>query len=127
MFPTSLRIVTRPNVFTFAAFLATILLGIAAPAARAQGGDKKADKPLYVEYKGIRIGMSADDVRKKLGAPKDKSEAEDFFMFSDKETAQVFYDKGKVMAVSVNYRGDGSGGWSRAAYASPRGSKTDTT
>ena len=105
MFPTSLRIVTRPFMIALAAFLATILLGVAAPAARAQGGDKKADKPLYVEYKGVRIGMSAEDVRKKLGDPKDKSDAQDFFMFSDKETVQVYYDKGKVMAVSVNYLG----------------------
>jgi len=106
MFPTSLRIVTRPFMIALAAFLATILLGVAAPAARAQGGsDKKADKPLYVEYKGVRIGMSPDDVRKKLGSPKDKGDTQDFFMFSEKETAQVFYDKGKVMAVSVSYLG----------------------
>lgn len=104
MSPTSLRIVTRTLMLALAAFLATILLSFSAPAARAQGaGDKKADKPLYIGYKGIRIGMSADDVRKKLGDPKDKSEVQDFFMFSDKETAQVYYDKGKVMAVSVSY------------------------
>ncbi|PYS48067.1 MAG: hypothetical protein DMF68_14275 [Acidobacteria bacterium] len=106
MSPTSLRFVTRPFMLALAAFLATILLGIAAPAVRAQGaGVKKADKPLYVEYKGVRIGMSAEDVRKKLGDPKDKSDAQDFFMFSDSETAQVYYDKGKVMAVSVSYLG----------------------
>ena len=105
MSPTSLRFVTRPFILALAAFLATILLGISAPAARAQGGDKKADKPLYVEYKGVRIGMSPDDVRKKLGSPKDKGDTQDFFMFSEKETAQVFYDKGKVMAVSVSYLG----------------------
>ncbi|MDQ3820566.1 MAG: hypothetical protein M3362_23185 [Acidobacteriota bacterium] len=106
MSPTSLRIVSRPFMLALATFLATILLGIAAPAARAQGaGDKKADKPLYVEYKGVRIGMSAEDVRKKLGDPKDKSDVQDLFIFSDKETAQVYYDKGKVMAVSVSYLG----------------------
>ena len=107
MSPTSLRVVTRPFLLALATFLATILLGIAAPAvARAQGaGDKKADKPLYVEYKGVRIGMTAEDVRKKLGDPKDKGDTQDFYMFSEKETAQVFYDKGKVMAVAVYYLG----------------------
>jgi len=78
--------------------------------AQKAGGEKNADKPLYVEYKGVRIGMEASEVRKKLGDPADKGDVQDFFVFSEKETAQVYYDKGhKVMAISVNYVGDGSG------------------
>jgi hypothetical protein len=79
-----------------------------ASSARAQnsGNDKRSDKPLYVEYKGVRIGMEAAEVRKKLGEPTDKSDVQDFFMFSDSESAQVFYVKGKVNALSVNYVGD---------------------
>ena len=74
------------------------------------GGEKKADKPIYVEYKGVRLGMETTEVRKKLGDPADKGDVQDFFVFSDNETAQVFYDKGhKVMAVAVNYVGDKSG------------------
>lgn len=87
-----------------AAFTAVVMLGFYAPAARAQNArDKSELKPLYVDYKGVRIGMGAEEVRKKLGEPKDKSDAQDFYMFSDKESAQFYYDKGKVMAVSVNY------------------------
>ena len=105
MSPTSRRVVTRYFLLALVTFMAAILFGT--PVARAQGGsDKKADKPLYVEYKGVQIGMSVEEARKKLGDPKDKGDTQDFYMFSEKETAQVFYDKGKVMAVSVNYLGD---------------------
>ena len=110
MSPTSRRAV--PHLFMLApvAFMALILCGIGAPVARAQNGasDKRADKPFYIDYKGVHIGMTADEARKKLGDPKDKGDTQDFYMFSEKETAQVFYDKGKVMAVSVNYLGDKS-------------------
>jgi hypothetical protein len=73
------------------------------------GTQKKIDKPLYNEYKGVRIGMEAVEVRKKLGNPTDKSDVQDFYAFSENESAQIYYDKGKVMAVSVNYVGDKSG------------------
>jgi hypothetical protein len=72
-------------------------------------GEKNEDKPLYVEYKGIRIGMETTEVRQKLGDPADKSDAQDFFVFSEKESAQIFYNKGKVIAVSANYVGNNSG------------------
>ncbi|MDT5121637.1 MAG: hypothetical protein QOC96_1119 [Acidobacteriota bacterium] len=110
MSPTSRWIITVPFRFTLVAFIAAIVVCFTgASVARAQGGsDKKADKPFYVEYKGVRLGMDAGEVRKKLGAPKDKGDVQDFYMFSEKETAQVFYDKGKVMAVSVNYLGEKS-------------------
>ena len=94
-------------------FIALALLAMAsAPNAAAQrASDKKAvDKPLFIEYKGVRIGMEADEVRKKLGQPADKGDVQDFFQFSEKESCQVYYDKvHKVMAVSINYVGDGSG------------------
>ncbi|MDT4953009.1 MAG: hypothetical protein QOJ02_1147 [Acidobacteriota bacterium] len=109
MSPTSVRIVRLPQRLAFIVFLVATLACISgASVARAQNGDsmKKTDKPIYVGYKGVSIGMDAVEARKKLGDPKDKSDAQDFYIFSDKETAQVFYDKGKVMAVSVNYLGD---------------------
>ena len=110
MFPTSRWIVTAPFRFTLVALIAAIVVCVTgASVARAQGGsDRKVVKPSYVEYKGVRIGMDAGEVRKKLGDPKDKGDVQDFYMFSEKETAQVFYDKGKVMAVSVNYLDDKS-------------------
>ena len=62
------------------------------------------DKPLFQEYRGIQLGMAADEVRKKLGSPTDKGDEQDFFMLNDAETAQIFYDKTKkVMAISANF------------------------
>jgi hypothetical protein len=70
---------------------------------------KGEDEPLFSEYKGVRIGMMADEARKKLGSPQDKSDEQDFFVFNDKESAQVFYDKThKIYAISVNYLGTDS-------------------
>lgn len=65
--------------------------------------------PLFTNYKGVTLGMSADDVRRKLDGLKEKSKEQDFFIFSDNESAQVYYDaESKVMAVSLNYVGEGS-------------------
>jgi hypothetical protein len=70
---------------------------------------KGEDDPLFSEYKGVHIGMTADEARKKLGEPQDKSDDQDFFVFNEKESAQVFYDKShKTYAVSINYLGAGS-------------------
>jgi len=67
-------------------------------------------QPKWKDYRGATIGMSADEVRTKLGNLKEKGKVQDFFVFSDKETAQVYYDEqGKVKAISVNYVGDKSG------------------
>jgi hypothetical protein len=67
-------------------------------------------QPVYSGYKGIQIGMNAIEVRQKLDHMKDTSPTEDFFVFSDDETAQVLYDgKGNVIAISVSYVGDKSG------------------
>lgn len=65
---------------------------------------KPVPSPSFVEYKGVKLGMAADDVRRSLSGLKDKSKAQDFFAFSDRETAQIFYDAGgKVTAVAVTY------------------------
>lgn len=71
----------------------------AAPAA-------KDDAPAFHELRGIQLGMAVDEVRKKLGDPKDKSDEQDFFVLSDSETAQVLYDKSrKVITISVDFMG----------------------
>ena len=67
-------------------------------------------EPVYREYRGVRIGISKEQVRQKLGVPGDVTDRQDFFNITGVESAQVFYDaQGRVMAVSVNYLGDGSG------------------
>ena len=63
----------------------------------------------YQAYKGVRIGMSAAEARKLLGQPADKSDKQDSYVFSDNESAQVYYDASKnVYAVSVMYFGAGN-------------------
>jgi hypothetical protein len=61
----------------------------------------------FSDYKGIAIGMKTDDVRSKLGNPKDKSDTMDLYVFSDSESAQFYYDPAKVVtAMMITYSGD---------------------
>jgi hypothetical protein len=61
-------------------------------------------QPLYTDYKGVRLGMTAQEARAKLGEPTLKSDEQDYFVISDKETAQLGYDVAhKVTVISVDY------------------------
>lgn len=62
--------------------------------------------PVYQDFMGVTLGMSTEEVRAKLGDPKDKGERQDFFVFSDSQSAQVVYDnEGKLVVISVDYVG----------------------
>ncbi|MEO7971193.1 MAG: hypothetical protein ABI698_07835 [bacterium] len=67
-------------------------------------------EPLYSEYKGVRLGMTAQETRAKLGTPALKSNDQDYYVFSDNETAQIGYNGDqKVVSISVDYlRGIGA-------------------
>jgi len=68
-----------------------------------------ANVPVYADYRGIKIGMGADEVRAKVDRIK-KGEGQDLLTFSEHESAQIYYDdKGKVTAISIDYFGDNSG------------------
>jgi hypothetical protein len=71
--------------------------------------------PVFKDYRGIRIGMTADEVRSTLdGLKKDKGQ--DVLVFSEHESAQIFYDQqGKVTAISIDYFGDNNNAPSPAA------------
>jgi outer membrane protein assembly factor BamE (lipoprotein component of BamABCDE complex) len=96
----------RRFALPFCLLLVSVLaLSASTTAAQAAG---KEDEPAYKEYKGVRIGMTADEARKKLGDPTDKGDKQDFYAVSDDETVQVFYDaEKKVFALSVLYMGAG--------------------
>jgi hypothetical protein len=86
------------------------LLLILFPASSAQGPRRGAsagaaeEASSFREIRGVQLGMTSDDVRKKLGDPKDKSDEQDFFIFGETETAQVLYDKGhRVITISVDF------------------------
>jgi len=82
-----------------------MLTAASANAQRKAGGPAGADdQPTFHEYRGVQLGMTAADVRKKLGDPKDKSAEQDFYVFNETETAQVVYDKtAKVITISADF------------------------
>ena len=62
------------------------------------------EQPAFTEFRGVRIGMKADEARKKLGNPTDKSSEQDIYVFNDTQAVQVFYDKtGAVTAISIDF------------------------
>lgn len=61
------------------------------------------EDPVFHEYRGVKIGWIADEVRKKLGNPANKGDEQDFYIFGEKETAEFLYDKGQVTAISVDF------------------------
>lgn len=69
------------------------------------------DPPAFHEYRGVQLGMTTEEVRKKLGNPKEKSPEKDFFIFNDTETAQFVYDKTtqKVIVISADFMSPNSG------------------
>lgn len=102
----SYSLIKRPARFRNLLLLCTALCGavLVIPNALGQKRAEDPDKPLFQEYRGIQLGMAADEVRKKLGNPADKGDEQDFFMLNDAESAQIFYDKTKkVMAISANF------------------------
>jgi hypothetical protein len=113
-------------------FLFTLMLfalAATAPAALAQQSEAgKDEEPTYKDYKGVRIGMTADEARKKLGDPTDKGDKQDFYIFSDDETAQIFYDaEKKVSAIAVVYTGGASVPTGRAVFGKDVAPKPDGT
>ena len=99
-------IILAAAVFFLGSLLTTRAQKAKADPSAAQVGITSAsrDEPLMRDYKGVQLGMTAAEARKKLGDAADKTDAQDFYLFSDTESAQVFYDAaGKVKAVSVCY------------------------
>jgi len=106
--------------------LLTLSALLPAPA-RAQMGDAgKNEEPAFKEFKGVSIGMPMEEARKKLGDPTDKGDTQDFYVFSDEETAQIFYDAGKkVSAVAVVYTGGANVPTARAIFGKEVAAKPD--
>jgi hypothetical protein len=66
--------------------------------------ESAVQQPLFSEYKGVRLGMTAQETRAKLGTPAIKAEDQDYYVFSDNETAQIGYGADhKVVSISVDY------------------------
>jgi hypothetical protein len=77
-----------------------------APAIKASKLQAQVQQPLYKEYRGIRLGMTATEVRSKLGEPALKSDEQDFYILSANETTQIAYNAAqKVITISTDYAG----------------------
>ena len=83
---------------TFLLIGALLLLFLGAVAARGQ-----TQQPLYREYRGVRLGMTATEARAKLGEPAMKSDDQDFYVFTTNETTQIVYENHKVVTISTDY------------------------
>ena len=65
----------------------------------------KGQQPLFREYRGVRLGMTAAETRATLGEPAFKSDEQDFYVMSTNETAQIAYKAQKVVTISIDYAG----------------------
>ena len=101
----------RPAPVTFALLLLAALALLPAalaqkpkPAPAPAPADHAQNEPPFHDYKGVRIGMAAEEARKLLGSPTDKDDKQEVFAVSDDESCQVYYDAAKkVSAVSITY------------------------
>ncbi len=65
-------------------------------------------QPVFTEYKGVMIGMTAEEVRSKIDK-KPKIEDKDgfYYVFSDNEAMQIVLDENKkVKVISIMYSGE---------------------
>jgi hypothetical protein len=63
-------------------------------------------QPIFSEYKGIRLGMTAAEVRATLGEPTIKGDDQDYYVTAENEAVQVVYDAQlKTRAISIDYMG----------------------
>lgn len=91
------------------------LIAIAPSTSRAQRTrtaalEEPENRPAFSDFRGVRIGMTADETRKKLGSPRDKSAEQDLYLYNDTQVVQVFYDKtSAVTAISIDYMNGASG------------------
>src|SRR4030095_12642982 len=53
---------------------------------------REAVQPLRREYRGVRLGMTTEEARAKLGDPVLRGDDQDFYAFSPNETAQLAYN-----------------------------------
>ena len=82
-----------------------IVLLLAVSPASAQGSKGSINKPEEngFQFRGVKIGMATEDARKKLGSPREKSPEQDFYVFNDNEAVQIYYEKGAVSAIAIDY------------------------
>ena len=64
----------------------------------------KAQMPVLTDYRAVKIGMTGDEVKNKLGKAEVSDNSGFFYKFSDNEAAQIVLDADKkVSAISITY------------------------
>lgn len=105
--------VTRVSCLAFVCGVLALVCGANANA-QAQGTKTKrvnayaegVQQPIYREYRGVRLGMTTEEARAKLGEPALKGDDQDFYVISGNETAQIAYNTAhKVVTISIDYTG----------------------
>ncbi len=103
--PTPTPAVTREQVTTSTPAATPTPAAQPTPTPAPQPSEPAAE-PLFRDYKGVTLGMSIDDVRRKLGKPEEPDKTQDIFVLSEDERVRVYYDEsGKATAVIVTYIG----------------------
>ena len=104
-----MRFISRVFLMTLVAAAIATMTSVNINAQRARANTAAVvvtQQPLVSDYKGLRLGMSAEQVRAKLGEPALKADDQDYYIISATETAQFAYDaKHKVVTISVDYSG----------------------
>lgn len=88
-------------IFSCVVFL--LLLTASTVAAQGSKGSITTPEENGFQFRGVKIGMATDEARKKLGSPKEKSAEQDFYLFNDNEAVQIYYEKGAVSAIAIDY------------------------
>ena len=95
-------LLSRALLVVFSLTLAGAVLAQTTQKRPVAGGE---EEPVFHDYRGVKLGWLADDVRKKLGNPANKADDQDYYIFNENERAQVYYDKAtrQVTAISVDF------------------------
>jgi len=99
----------RSHAFLNRALLMLVMFALASLSASAQRGLIKGrvdplPQPAFSEYKGVRLNMTTEEVRAKLGKPELAADDQDYYVFSQTETAQIVYDAAhRVKTISADF------------------------
>jgi hypothetical protein len=101
----SIRLSSSKNLIAAFAFLPLMFFCVLISHANAQTNAAKKDNlPVWQNYKGVFIGMTATEARAKLGNPKSEDASGIYYNFSDTETAEIMLDgEKKVRAIMTMF------------------------
>ncbi|HEX5705437.1 MAG TPA: hypothetical protein VFX97_19710 [Pyrinomonadaceae bacterium] len=91
------------SVVLFSCGVIVLLMTASTAAAQGSKGTVATPDENGFQFRGVKIGMATEEARKKLGSPKEKSADQDFYLFNDNEAVQIYYEKGTVSAIAIDY------------------------